>query len=90
MRQRRKISQREAVRNRRELRKLREFVDRISGSGPDWDAPVVQVNNLDPQYAAKLNGMMWGARYKLVTVAYFADERTLAVRVVRVPQEVAK
>jgi hypothetical protein len=82
-----RISQREAMRNRRDLRRLREFVDGIRGSRSDYDAHVVTFTMTDSAWAAsKLDGMMWGARWQLVALADFVEPNKLRVTVKRVPE----
>ena len=81
------ISQREAMRNRRELRKLRAFVEAIRGDGrSDYHAHVVTIPGDSDKWAMKLSAMQWGASYRLVALADFCDPTKARITVIRVPE----
>jgi hypothetical protein len=85
MSERKRISQREAMRNRRDLRKLRAFVDRIKGPYA-WhvDTPVCAIP--DSAYTAqRLRDLSWGARTRLVFVAYI-EGTSVKIGAVRTPE----
>lgn len=86
MSKRKPISQREAVRNRRELRRLRQFIESIRAFRHDYDAHVVTYEVDTKWPSAKLNGMLWGADYRLVALADFPEDGKLRVTVKRVPE----
>lgn len=81
------ISQREAMRNRRELRRLREFVDRISGTYGKQDQLVALVHCPEVWVREKMRGMEWGAKGQVVFLASCErDTDKVTISVVRVPE----
>ena len=81
------ISQREAMRNRRELRRLRAFVETIRGTGrSEYHAHVVTIPVDSDKWATKLDAMQWGARYRLVALADFCEPTKARITVIRVPE----
>ncbi len=79
-----KISQREAVRNRRELRRLREFVERITGYWQSHDQTIVTTRL--PTIPQRLKDIAWGAD-NLVVFVVRGDGEYVSIGAVRVPQE---
>lgn len=83
---RKKISQREAVRNRRELKRLREFIRRISGTyqAQDW---LIATLSCDAEWVRqKMRGASWGANGNVVFVASAEREQgRMTISAVRVP-----
>jgi len=84
---RKRISQREAVRNRRELRRLREFVERISGTVAYGDTHVCYLPCTDLWPREKMRGISWGAERRVVFVASAEhEEGKMRIVAVRVPE----
>jgi hypothetical protein len=79
-----RISQREAVRNRRELRRLREFVDRISGAYPFSDRYILTIPD-SAHHTQRLRDMAWAADERVVFLATVSGT-SIEVRAQRVPE----
>ena len=78
------ISQREAVRNRRELRRLREFVGRIEGPFTSVDTSVCSLP--DSAYTAqRLRDLSWGAQSHLAFIAY-VNGTNVMIGAIRTPE----
>lgn len=87
MSKRKGISQREAVRNRRELRLLREFVSRIEGTYGAQDDLVATVPCDTEWVKQKMRGMSWGARCRVVFLASCERfENRVTISAVRTPE----
>lgn len=79
------ISQREALRLRKEVRELRTFVYNIRGVHPSMDNEVMTVNNLNEKWRAEAHGISWGAQGRVAVVARFSGTQLL-VGIVRTPK----
>ena len=87
MSERKGISQREAVRNRRELRRLRGFVSRIEGTYGAQDDIVASVPCDTEWVKQKMRGISWGAGYRVVFLASCErSENRVTISVVRTPE----
>lgn len=83
---RKKISQREAMRARRELKLLREFVRRISGMFQAQDFFIAALACDAEWVRQKMRGAAWGANGKVVFVASAEREAgRMTISAVKVP-----
>lgn len=88
---RKKISQREAMRTRRDLKRLREFVSRISGAAPDvWllNRRAIGSWNLGTTATAEMLGADFGAQRRVVFVARRESAESVSISAVLLPQEI--
>jgi hypothetical protein len=77
------ISQREALRNRRDLKKLRELIARLSGTYPSAEKEFMEIE-IDARFRQEAIGMSWGARGDIVFTARF-DGLSLFIGARRIP-----
>lgn len=84
---RRRISQREASRNRRELKLLRAFLTRISGPSPSLDLRLGTIE-VGTKIPAQMSAASWGANGGVVFVVQRNTESYVDLGAMRVPQEV--
>lgn len=80
------ISQREAVRNRRELRKLRAFVRAIEGTYPTGESTEHIVSlDVSSVYTAKARGIAWGAQNRVAFLVR-VDTGAISIVAIRTPE----
>lgn len=81
------ISQREAMRNRRELRRLRAFVRGIEGTWPTGeDVKYLARFTCTESVVTEARGMAWGAKERVAFLARFDGATSMQLIAIRTPE----